>query len=234
MFRNMTLAQRLLAINGVLMFTLLATALTVWVLMSNLSSAADRINAVNVPQLQRIADLELNVTRVSLQLRHAILSRNPAELDTALADIAAKRTVLERELELFGQSMKDDAGRQAFAPLPGLMNTFWKAGEANIALIRSGQRAEAFAYLVDTTIPARNALLAPLGEEKLRQGRQLSDRVHDIDEFASLDRNMVMGAVAFASLVLIGLTLYLRGVDERQDDNHDIVLNVTEDSQQQR
>ncbi|OSZ67246.1 methyl-accepting chemotaxis protein [Hydrogenophaga sp. IBVHS2] len=212
MFRNMSLAQRLLAINAVMMLTLLGTALTVWVLMGNLSAAANRINTVNVPQLQRIADIELNVTRVSLQLRHAILSRNPAEMETTLADIAAKRTLLERELERFGQAMNDEAGRQAFAPLPGLMASFWKAGEANLALIRSGQRAEAFAYLVDTTIPARNALLAPLGEEKVRQGRQLSERVQDIDDFAGLDRLMVVGAVGFASVVLAGLTLYLRRV----------------------
>ena len=129
MFRNMSLAQRLLAINVVLMLTLLGTALTVWVLMGNLSTAANRINAVNVPQLQRIADIELNVTRVSLQLRHAILSRNPAEMDTALADIAAKRTLLERELERFGQAMNDEAGRQAFAPLPGYRSAGQRPGK---------------------------------------------------------------------------------------------------------
>jgi methyl-accepting chemotaxis protein len=108
--------------------------------------------------------------------------------------------------------MVDAEGREAFSPLPGLMAAFWKAGEANIALIRSGQRAEAFAYLVDVTIPARNALLAPLAKEKARQGQQLSARVHSIDELASLDRMIVVGAVALASAVLIGLTLYLRRV----------------------
>ncbi len=212
MLRNMTLGQRLLAINGVLMVTLISTAVAVWVMMGSLSSAADRINTVNVPQLQRIAEVELNVTRVSLQLRHAILSRNAAEMDAAIADISAKRSLLDRELEMFGQAMQDEAGRQAFAPLPGLMAAFWKAGETNLALIRSGQRAEAMAYLVDTTIPARNALLAPLGQEKQRQGRQLSDRVRDIDEFASLDRSMVMGSVGLASVVLVGLALYLARV----------------------
>ena len=55
--------------------------------MGGLSLAADRINTTNVPQLQRISELELNVTRVSLQLRHAILARNPAELEATLADI---------------------------------------------------------------------------------------------------------------------------------------------------
>ena len=154
MSRSLSLSQRLLIINGVLMATLIGTGAAVWFLMGGLSTAADRINTVNVPQLQRIADLELNVTRVSLQLRHAILSRNPAELDAAMADIGAKRSVLERELAVFGASMTDEAGRQAFAQLPGLMAAFWQAGEKNIALIRNGQRAEAFAFLVDITIPA--------------------------------------------------------------------------------
>ena len=78
MFGNLTLAQRLLAINGFLMAALVATAIAVWTMMGGLSVSADRINTVNVPQLQRIAELELNVTRVSLQLRHAILARDAA------------------------------------------------------------------------------------------------------------------------------------------------------------
>ena len=65
---------------------------------------------------------------------------------------------------------------------------------------------------IDITIPARNALLAPLSLEKIRQGQLLSERVTGIDELASLDRYIVLGAVALASLVLAGLTVYLQRV----------------------
>ena len=209
MFGNLSLAQRLLAINGFLMAALVATAIAVWTMMGGLSVSADRINTVNVPQLQRIAELELNVTRVSLQLRHAILARDAAERTAALADIGTKRQLLDRELAAFGAAMQDEAGRQAFAPLPGLAKAFWQTGERNIALIQEGDSAAAFAFLVDQTIPARNALLAPLAQEKARQGQLLTDGVRDIDELASMDRAIVVGAVSVSVLVLAGLALYL-------------------------
>lgn len=214
MFGNLSLAQRLLAINGFLMAALVATAIAVWTMMGGLSLSADRINTVNVPQLQRIAELELNVTRVSLQLRHAILARDAAERAAALADIGTKRRLLERELASFGAAMQDETGRQAFAPLPGLAKAFWQAGDRNIALIQEDNSAAAFAYLVDQTIPARNALLAPLAQEKARQGQLLTDRVREIDELASLDRAIVVGAVSVSILVLVGLAVYLQRVTQ--------------------
>lgn len=213
--KKITLAQRLLFISITLIVFLLGAALTAGVMMSKLSEAADRINHVNVPQLQVIAELELNVTRVSLQLRHAILSRNPAELESTLADIGEKRTLLSSSLERFGQGMSDPTEEAAFKPLPGLMAAFWKEGEANIHLIQAGKREEAFAYLVDRTIPARNALLAPLAIEKKRQGEGLSARINEVKALADLDKLVVIGVVLVVAVGLISLALYLRTVTNR-------------------
>ena len=47
--------------------------------------------------------MELNVTRVSLQLRHAILARNAQELEATLADIADKRKTIAGAMEGLGQ-----------------------------------------------------------------------------------------------------------------------------------
>ena len=162
--RRLTLAQRLLLSSAVLLTLMTVTAVTVWVMMGKVVDAADRINQVNVPQLGLIGELELNVTRSSLQLRHAILSRDEQELNTTLQDIAAKKALLQQTLDRFGQDMTDEAGRAAFAPLPALMNTFWQVAEQNVALIVAGQREEAFAFLVDQTIPRRNRLLGLGGD----------------------------------------------------------------------
>ncbi|NRD59968.1 MCP four helix bundle domain-containing protein, partial [Corallococcus exiguus] len=145
-----------------------------------LGSDAEIVRAYNVPQLQRIAELELNVTRVSLQLRHAILSRTPEELNATLADIADKRAQLQKTLKDFGDNMISDDGRQAFAPLPALMEDFWAIGGQNLQLVQAGRKDEAFALLVDRTIPARNRLLAPLAKEKERQGERLSSRINEV------------------------------------------------------
>ena len=212
MSRRMNLGQRLLLINTVLLALLLAVAATVWLMMDKVVFAAHRINQANVPQLQTIAELELNVTRTSLQVRHAILARNAEELNATLADIGDKRQLLTRLLKDFDELIIDEAGRRAYAPLPGLMAEFWKHGEANLRLIQEGRKQEAFAYLVDQTIPARNTLLAPLAAEKKRQGERIVFRIDEVTSLATMDRNIVVAAVALVALGLAGLALYLRRV----------------------
>jgi len=89
-----TLVRRLVWINGGILVLLAAMTVAIWSMMGQLRDDAEVVRATNVPQLQRIAALELNVTRVSLQLRHAILARTPAELNETLADIGEKRRLL--------------------------------------------------------------------------------------------------------------------------------------------
>ncbi len=207
-----TMARRLAAINALIFVLLAVVAVSIWTMMERLSHDAEVVRAYNVPQLQRIAELELNVTRVSLQLRHAILSRTPEELNATLADIAAKRTLLQKTLKDFGDNMISDDGRQAYAPIPTLMDEFWATGTDNIQLIQAGRKDEAFAMLVDRTIPARNRLLAPLGKEKERQGERLTDRINDVQELAKTDRNLATIAVLIVVACLAGLSWYLRSV----------------------
>ncbi|RYF23792.1 MAG: methyl-accepting chemotaxis protein [Comamonadaceae bacterium] len=207
-----TLARRLITINAIIFTLLFAVTVSIWMMMSELSDDAELVRATNVPQLQRIAALELNVTRVSLQLRHAILSRTPAELAETLADIGEKRRILESTLKGLGDDMISEEGRRAYAPLPPLMQTFWTVGEQNLALIQAGRKEEAFAFLVDQTIPARNRLLAPLAAEKERQGERLSFRINQVKELAATDRALVVVAMLIVGACLLGLALYLRSV----------------------
>ncbi len=207
-----TMARRLMAINTLIFVLLAVSAVSIWTMMERLSRDAEIVRAYNVPQLQRIAELELNVTRVSLQLRHAILSRTPEELNATLADIAEKRALLQKTLKDFGDNMISDDGRQAYAPIPALMDEFWATGTDNIRLIQAGRRDEAFAMLVDRTIPARNRLLAPLGKEKQRQGDRLSERINDVQELADTDRDLATIAVLVVVACLAGLSWYLRSV----------------------
>ena len=207
-----TLARRLAAINIALLLLLAAMTVAIWWMMGRLISDAEIVRSSNVPQLQRIAAMELNVTRVSLQVRHAILARNPQELDATLADIAEKRQLLQSTLQSLGESMTSEEGRRAYAPLPGLLEAFWAAGERNLQLIREGRKDDAFAYLVSDTIPARNRLLAPLGAEKDRQGERLSARINEVKELAGDNRALTAGAMLLLAACLIGLAVYLRSV----------------------
>lgn len=206
---RMPLAQRLYLTSAVLVATLLALTVLVWIMMVQVADHAEDIQTERVPQLERIAEIELNVTRASLQLRHAILARTPQEQQAALADVMDKKRVLEDTLQAFGKAMTTDAGRQAFAPLPELMRTFWQIGADNVKLIQAGQKDEAFAFLADKTVPARNLLLAPLAAEKKRQGEVLSHELSVVRQEATSARNVVLAAVAAVGLGLIGFAAYV-------------------------
>jgi methyl-accepting chemotaxis protein len=199
-------------INAAMFVLLISVISAIWLMMGTVIEDAEMVGRNNVAQLQRIADLELNVTRTSLQLRHAILSRNDEERKATLADIEEKRILLLKTLEDFGKAMVSGDGQKAFAPLPGLMQDFWNIGAQNLKLIQAGQKEEAFAFLVDQTIPARNRLLKPLADEKARQGQMLSARIQGIHSLASTDRNIAAGAVLVVLGCLTGLALYLRKV----------------------
>ncbi len=206
------MGQRLLVINGVMFVLLAAVAVAIWFMMSRISDDADSVRTVNVPQLQRISEMELNVTRVSLQLRHAILARNAQELEATLADIADKRKTIAGAMEGLGQGMFDDEGRQAFVALQGLVNEFWKVGEENLRLIQDGKKDEAFAFLVDRAIPARNKILAVLDGEKKRQSQRLSLAINEVKSLAAADRNIAVAVMVLVVACLSGLGLYLRAV----------------------
>jgi methyl-accepting chemotaxis protein len=209
---HLSLGQRLAFINAALILPLCVTAIAVWTMMGGVISQTRSIGQDNVPQLSAIGEIELNVTMVSLQLRHAILSRNEQELATTLADITSRKARLYGLLDNFGKGMADDAGRSAFEPLPALMDEFWRVGERNLALITAGQRAEAFAFLVDETVPARNRLLAPLEAEKQRQTVGLASAVDEVVELSTQDRLLVVAAVLIVTSGLLGLAWYLRRV----------------------
>ena len=190
-----TLAQRLSIICGTLIAAMAALAVTVWVQMTAQALHADEVALHRIPQLQRIADIELNVTRASLQVRHAMLARNSDELNATLADISAKKQLLDTTLDAFGKAMVTPAGRDAFKPMPALMQDFWTVGADNLKLIQAGKKDEAFAFLVETTIPARNRLLAPLAAEKKRQGERMKDDVEAVRDEAKFARSLVLSVV---------------------------------------
>jgi methyl-accepting chemotaxis protein len=211
----LTLAQRLFAFSATLIATLAALAVVVWILLQSEADHAQAVVDNRIPQLQRIAEIELNVTRTSLQVRHAILARNPQELKETLDYIVDKKATLEKTLAEFGLAMTTEAGREAFKPMPALMADFWRVGGENLKLIQEGRKDEAFAFLVEKTIPARNALLEPLKAERDRQGERLNAEVEGVRDEALFARNLVLGIVLLVSAGMVGFALYVVRVMRR-------------------
>ncbi|MFW9595053.1 MAG: MCP four helix bundle domain-containing protein, partial [Macromonas sp.] len=195
----MTIIKRLMLIIGILAAVMAGMAVWNYVQLNQVVVLADKAESVRVPQLHDIAEVELNVTRVSLQLRHAMLARTPQERQAAFDDIAQKRQYIERALQNYEQKLYTERGRALFAPVPGLVRAFWERGEANLRLIQDGRKEEAFAYLVDHTIPARNALLQVLAGTVHYQTQTLSS---DIVAITSLiHTTQVLSSVALLGMV---------------------------------
>ena len=209
MLKNWSIGRRLFAMSALVSLGLLAVAGYAWQALGNVERVTAATGAQRVPQLQRMSALELNVTRVSLQLRHGILARTPQELRATLDDIGEKRKLIAQLAADYEKNLFTVQGRERYAALPPLMAKFWEVGEANLRLIEQGQKAEAFAFLVDKTIPARNALLAQLADTVKFQ-QQALDR--DIETIGADARTTLRVLLAMVAVVIVGLLLSSRGV----------------------
>ena len=84
---SMSISRRLYAIVALLGVAFVAAAVVAGIRLEAVVAKAHATGELRVPQLRQMAELELNVTRVSLQLRHAMLARTPEELAATLADV---------------------------------------------------------------------------------------------------------------------------------------------------
>ncbi len=208
-FSSFGIAKRLYMLAFLLTIALGIVAFYANAKLGLVSAAADKTGATRVPQLQRMAALELNVTRVSLQIRHGILSRTPEELSVTLADIGSKRKLIEQAISDYDKAITTVGGRERFERLKPLVDKFWQFGEPNIKLIQDGQKAEAFAFLVDKTIPARNELLAAIGDSVKFQEATLHDELAHIRDDASMTLKVLVTMVlaSIAGLILFAWSI---------------------------
>jgi len=206
---NLGISTKLFLLCAVVSLALVGMAgYSAWGL-TDVAGNADRTERVRVPQAAAMNQLELAVTRSSLQLRHAMLARNEQEREAALQDVIAKRKVIDDLMRSYEQGLFTQKGKEQFAKVPPAVDTFWKLGEANIQLIRDGRMAEAFAFLVERTIPARNVLLDALNEGVNYQNVSLKA---DIDSIRSQVGTLSVIVPAFSvsiSLVLMVFALWL-------------------------
>ena len=203
------ITQRLYALTAVLCLTLAALAGTAWVQLNDVAHASHVTGHDRVPQLSRMADLELNVTRASLQLRHAMLARNPAELQQTLADIADKRRATEALMSAYDAALSTPEERQQFSRTQALVKQFWQVAEQNLVPIQAGQREEAFAFLVDKTIPVRNLLLSSLSDTVDHIQKGLERDLDDIDSSAKHTLHLLLGLSALMAVGLVVFAIYL-------------------------
>lgn len=200
------IAKRLYLVSGLITAALIALALYAHFSLNDAAAQAVHTKTNRVPQLQAMAELELNVTQVSLQIRHSILARNPQEFNDTLNYIGDKRKHMDEVLAAFEKRLFSPEGKAHFVKVSPAMAAFWKDGEANIALIKEGKKDEAFAYLVDKTIPTRNVLLKLFAEERDIQQAGLEADIAGIEKSTQTTALMLTAVAVVIAVALMAFS----------------------------
>ena len=215
-FNAFGITQRLYLVSFALIGCLALVALLAWDNITAITRQTRSVATESVPHQLRLATMELNVTRTSLQLRHAILVRTPADLKTTLADIGEKRKLIDADQATLEKAAITAEEKAEYAALVQAFAGFWQFAVQNVQLIEQGNKEEAFDYLVAKTIPARNVVLEMLSKQKLRQSAALTTSLEHIEADAKQTLNSLVAAVAAIAAGLLLFAWYVGRVLQRR------------------
>jgi len=205
---SLSITQRLYLLSILLVVALAGVAIDTWIQFQHVMDLARETRVSRVPQVNRMADIGLNVTRVSLQIRHGLLVTRAEDLAATLADINTRRQKTNETLKAFEKDLITPAGREAYRGIAAQADAFWAVGTENVLLVQQGQKEAAFEMLVSRTIPAGNQLLAVLDAERTRQTTVLDQELLAIEADSSFTRQLLVALVCATALGLIGFSWY--------------------------
>ena len=177
---SLGLTHRLYALAAFVALAALGIGTLAAVKLNHIQGMAERAEKARAPQTRAMADTELHITRASLQLRHAMLARDAQERQAALDAIAAHRKAVDEAVRGYEARLFSEGGKQRFTKLPPALAGFWRVAEQNVALVTQGDQQAAFAFLVDTTIPARDVLLDVVHDSVEFQRTALGEDIADL------------------------------------------------------
>ncbi|WP_422843983.1 methyl-accepting chemotaxis protein [Acidovorax sp. M2(2025)] len=215
-FNAFGITQRLYLVSVALIGGLALVALLAWNNISEVTRQTRSVATESVPHQLRLATMELNVTRTSLQLRHAILVRTPADLKATLADIGEKRKLIDADQATLEKAAVTAEDKAEYAALVQAFVGFWQFAGQNVQLIEQGNKEEAFDFLVAKTIPARNVVLEMLSKQKHRQSAALTASLEHIEADAKQTLNSLVAAVAALATGLLLFAWYVGRVLQRR------------------
>ena len=210
------IARRLHLLSFGLIGGLGLVALLAWFNLSEVTAQTKKVSAESVPHQLRLAAMELNVTRSSLQLRHALLVRTPADVKATLADIVEKKRLIDADQATLEQAVVTPSERAEHARLAQALGAFWQVAGQNIQLIEEGKKDEGFDFLVAKTIPARNVVLEMLSKQKQHQSALLTESLEEIQVNAKRTLHSLVGAVAAIAAALMVFAWYVGSVLKRR------------------
>jgi methyl-accepting chemotaxis protein len=208
MNRNATrwgIAHRLYALAATVTLALAGLAGLAVVMLNEIQADAEVAGSSRAGQTAAMANSELNITRASLQLRHAMLARSPEEMNQALAAIGGYRKEITDTLKAYEGRIFTDGARERYAKLAPRVDEFWRVAEENVAMIAAGRTTDSFAFLVDKTIPVRNQVLEAMADSVNYQRSALAG---DIQQIQADARQLLIAVLAVAALTIVALIAF--------------------------
>jgi len=208
---KLSIAKRLFLVCGLLVLALTAVAAAGWMSLNEVALLAQRASNNRMQQLMRVADMELSMTRISLQMRDAMLSKIPEKVTQTLADVDKGRKHIGDVLADYQQNapLEQDGGSDFFANATRFSDRFWAVAEENLSLIRDGRMDDAYAFLSDKTMSARGQFLSALSTEKKRQTESLLEEVNQIAANARSISKLLAASVILLACGLLGFSWYV-------------------------
>ncbi|WP_157119277.1 methyl-accepting chemotaxis protein, partial [Azohydromonas lata] len=210
LFASFGISQRLYAVSAALILALTTLAVTSWSQLRSVERLAVNAGEVRVLQLERIASTELSVTQVLLDLRHAMLVHDRDDVEAMARDITSKREQITRNDNAFLNDIPDQAGKDAFRDIwLKMQQDTWPVAEANLQMVREGQREEAFKMLQAKTIPTFTHMQQWLSEARAKQSQLLGTEVGDIQKAAQSTRILLVSLVVMIATGLLAFSWYI-------------------------
>ena len=159
-----------------------------------------------VPQIDRMTDIRLNVLRISLEARQAMLVETEVDRTAALKLIGELRRKIERDLKDFEKAISSAEGAARFQKVKTSVADFDQAVDRIAPLLSAGEAKPAFRMLVDQAVPARNRMLAAVEHQLEWQHKLLEQRVGEAGDAAASARvtMTVMSLVLLAFGAVVG------------------------------
>ncbi len=216
LFGSFGIGKRLYLTSFTLIIGLALVAAFAWANLTEVKSRTRIVAEETVPHQLRVATMELNVTRSSLQIRHAILVRTPADLDATLNDIGEKRKLIDSDQQALEKSAHTPKDKERAEALATALKGFWQVAEQNIDVIKKGQKEEGFDLLVSKTIPARNAVLQMLNAQKQTQTERLAEQLSEIEVDAQKTLMILVSSIVAVALGLLLFSWYVANLLSRR------------------
>ncbi|AOG23401.1 methyl-accepting chemotaxis protein [Acidovorax sp. RAC01] len=204
-FASPGIGKRLYLLSALLVISLGVVTALAWSRLSHINFEMEEVATSIVPQQSRTAAIELNATRTSLQLRHALLVRTPADLAATLADIDARKQAIAADRMALEKAATTASEKSEFEALSRALDAFWQVAGENVRLIEQGRKDEGFDLLVEKTIPARNVVLDMVAKMKHHQTELLGEHLVAVKQDAAQTLWLLVTTVA---AVAVGLILF--------------------------